>query len=153
MQAIEAQAAAEAAQAELAQLKAKHEAAFEERAAELFQRHQATEELEQSIDLDKQTVLRVLSEIRTIDMQLKHAAMNYGGILEGFNARLADLPDWESLNRDLLGKYDRDPHFGKQKSENGRDDLEEYATETGPVPDAMPDATITRSHRMMSRVS
>ncbi|WP_315729133.1 hypothetical protein [Bradyrhizobium sp. SZCCHNS2015] len=152
-QAIEAQTAAEAAQADLAKLKIAQEAAFEERAAELFLRHQAAVEIEQAIERDRTTILRVLDEIRRLDTQMKHAVMSYGGLLDNFNARIQEMPSWEMLNKDLLGKYDSDAHFGKQKSEDGRDDLELYASETGPVVDAVASATLQQTHRTMRRLS
>jgi hypothetical protein len=152
VQAIEAKAAAEQAEASLVAAKAEQEAVLAQQRQDNDTQSERLREREYALVISRDTVFAALGEMRTLDGQMKRALLNYAGMLDGFNERIQSLPSWESLHRDLLGSPD--PHYGEHKSEHGRDGDFGSMTETERVPEASPEATITRSvpRRSMRRV-
>jgi hypothetical protein len=149
MQAIEAKAAAEQAEASLAAAKAEQEAAFAAREQEFQEQAERLRAREYALVVSRETVFAALAEMRTLDGQMRRSVMNYAGMLDSFNERLSELPSWQSLHRDLFGSPD--PHYGEHKSEHGRGDLDSSFEEV--VPDQPAGGTLTRSvPRTMRRV-
>ncbi|HZR88404.1 MAG TPA: hypothetical protein VFB02_16470 [Bradyrhizobium sp.] len=105
-QAIKAKAEAEAAEASLASAKAAQEAELAVRKAELDSFHASVTTHAQNVLTSRETVFLALSEMQRLDNQMRRAVMSYGGILDGYNERISELPSWKSLNQDLLGIAD-----------------------------------------------
>jgi hypothetical protein len=132
VQAIEAKAAAEKAQADLAERKAKldrYEERVDARAVELYTRQCAHDE-KQSL------LLKISADIRESGDRFKREIIRYAGMV---THDLSDLPDWSALAADVLGV--RDAHFSDEQV--ARDASVSMKIE--PVSSASKEATITRS--------
>jgi chromosome segregation ATPase len=133
-------AALESAKAAWALEKAAQETALAKRKQELDAYSDSLSKLSSEIKQTKETIFGARDQIQRLDVQMKFAIMNYGGLLQGFNERLQEMPSWESLNRELLGRSDA--HFDNNDTSTARG---EVSTEIERVPDAPEYATIRRS--------
>jgi hypothetical protein len=138
VKASEAKAAAARQEASLAVKEAAQNAAFAKREGELDAYHGSLLKRESETKQTRQTIFGALAEMQRLDAQMRRAVMGYGGLLEGFNERLQELPSWEALGN-LLGRSD--VHF----DESAQPDRGEASGETERLPDAPMMATIRRS--------
>jgi Mg2+ and Co2+ transporter CorA len=140
--AIEATAAAEQARAALAQATTEQEAALAKRKQEVDAYCDEALKKDRDADGKLKRVRADIGEMRRLDEQMRRAVMSYAGMLNHFNERIQDMPSWETLDRELLGKSE-DAHFAE--AEDGQ-----FVTE--PVEHAPAHASVRRSKRIEQRV-
>ena len=136
--AIEAKQAAETEIASLTRAKAEQMAAFAKREEELNSFYRVGEAKNKAAAEREARVLGMFREMKTLDEQMRRAVIRFAQV--PFDDRLQSVPDWQALERDLLGT---DAHFAE--TSDGEFAAGPSVTTIEPVPNAQSAATVRRS--------
>jgi hypothetical protein len=98
--------AATQAEVSLAKQKAEQEAAIAKERQELDAFHDSLIKRERAASDKLERATSYLRDMQRLDEQMRRAVMNYGGLLANFSDRLQEVPNWQALDKILLGVAD-----------------------------------------------